>query len=471
MLDHRLSVWSLDDHGVPQGEPVHVSFDGPLWSFDAQTRPAGPNDRRPLLRVVLGGVEDHPLDRRDGAFGHVDSFAYVVDLPSEGAPVRRAEINLGTHGAVTPKWVDLQVGDDDTTVVHAVGYGGDVLVTARWDASFGEPTVSTRTVVPGISDVVFEDEGRRGVAVSPLLDAVVRWDDDDLEVIAEPGAPDTEVRLGEALAFTGLMGPAATSEGKRSRFTCETCHFEGLVDGRVHFTGRAQVHATTRTLRGLFNNRPHFSRALDPTMATMAHNEFDVASRGTPGDPWFTVSPQQTPWLTHLGVTESLGPEALRRALMRFLMEFTPEPNPAVAGRVEELEAVRAAFSSGAVRSSLRRVSLGTIGDRRREHPGEPGSLAVAHRRGRAHRLGSQSTRQDRHRALCARGWRARALAAAAICKAPVLHQWQCRHAGRGARALCTRGPDASGRGLHAAAGRRSGGPAGVHRALMMPRI
>ena len=158
MLDHRLSVWSLDDHGVPQGEPVHVSFDGPLWSFDAQTRPAGPNDRRPPLRVVLGGVEDHPLDRRDGAFGHVDSFAYVVDLPSEGAPVRRAEINLGTHGAVTPKWVDLQVGDDDTTAVHAVGYGGDVLVTARWDASFGEPTVSTRTVVPGISDVVFEDE-------------------------------------------------------------------------------------------------------------------------------------------------------------------------------------------------------------------------------------------------------------------------------------------------------------------------
>ncbi|MEM7158588.1 MAG: hypothetical protein AAF799_37455 [Myxococcota bacterium] len=344
MLDHRLSVWALGDDGLPHGEPVHVPFDGPLWSLDVEVLPAQPGDARPPLRVVLGGVEDHPLDRGDGAFGYVDSFAFVVDLPVVGAPERRAQINLASHGAVTPKWVDLRV-DEGVTTLHAIGYGADTLVTARWGASFGEPSVSTRAVVPGISDAVLDSDGARGVAVSPLLDARVRWDDSGVEVIVEPGAPDTEVRLGEALAFTGLMGPAAISEGKRSRFTCETCHFEGLVDGRVHFTGRGTVHATTRSLRGLFNNRPHFSRALDPTMATMAHNEFDVASRGTAGDPWFSVSPEQTPWVAYLGVTESVGPERLRRALMRFLMEFTPEPNPraAVAGRVEEPAVARGA--------------------------------------------------------------------------------------------------------------------------------
>ena len=70
-------------------------------------------------------------------------------------------------------------------------------------------------------------------------------------------------RMGEVLFFTTLISPHNSARGPLSRFTCETCHFEGYVDGRTHHTGRKDVRATTKPLLGLFNNRPHFSRALD----------------------------------------------------------------------------------------------------------------------------------------------------------------------------------------------------------------
>ena len=67
------------------------------------------------------------------------------------------------------------------------------------------------------------------------------------------------------------MAPSSSSEGAKSRFSCETCHFEGYVDGRTHHTGRGDVRATTKPLVGLFNNRPHFSRALDPDLTTVPY--------------------------------------------------------------------------------------------------------------------------------------------------------------------------------------------------------
>ena len=61
-----------------------------------------------------------------------------------------------------------------------------------------------------------------------------------------------------------LMAPEQRSEGALSRLTCKACHFEGIVDGRTHDTGRTSstgkhVRATTRPLWGLFNNKPLFS--------------------------------------------------------------------------------------------------------------------------------------------------------------------------------------------------------------------
>lgn len=337
MLDHAVRAWRLDDAGRPTGGPAVVEHDGPIWSMDAQVLP-GADEGSKTIRLVLGGVEDHPLDRSDGAFGYIDSFAFVVDLPARGEPVRRAMVNLSEHGAITPKWVRVGVDEVGTTTLRAIGFGGDALVTARWDAGFGPPQVTTRALVPGITDAWIDDDGS-GMAADPLMDAWVTWSEDEpVAVVAVDEHDDrpVDLRLGEALALTGLMAQRGSSEGRRSRFTCETCHFEGGVDGRTHYTGRGQVHATTRPLRGLFPNRPHFSRALDRTMAKMVDNEFDVVSRGTEGEPWFSLSPQEHPWLRHLGVTEAVEPEAQRRALMTFLMAYDPEPNPAATADVDE---------------------------------------------------------------------------------------------------------------------------------------
>jgi hypothetical protein len=90
---------------------------------------------------------------------------------------------------------------------------------------------------------------------------------------------------------------------------------------------------TTKPLAGLFNNRPHFSRALDPDLTAVAHNEFRVAGLRSRHDPWFAYGPAQAPWLADLGVRGELSPEEMRRAFMVFLMEFTHRPNPSVVGR------------------------------------------------------------------------------------------------------------------------------------------
>jgi hypothetical protein len=171
-------------------------------------------------------------------------------------------------------------------------------------------------------------------------------------MVAVPGPADprgVDERVGEALVFTHLLAPGATSGGRHSRFTCETCHFEGTVDGRVHYTGRGDVHASTKSLFGLFGNRPHFTRALDRTLATMVDNEFAVANRGDPNGADFTVDPQRTPqlwWLRELGVTAPMGPIDLRRAMMRFIAGFAHAPNPAVQDRdrFTEIEARGAAL-------------------------------------------------------------------------------------------------------------------------------
>jgi hypothetical protein len=178
------------------------------------------------------------------------------------------------------------------------------------------------------------------VIANPLLDAWVAVDHGGVAVVpAGGGASPTrslDSRLGEALFFTTLMAPWNRSDGRLSRFTCETCHFEGYVDGRIHHTGRGEVHAVTKPLRGLFNNRPHFSRALDRDMTTMVNNEFRVAGANSGHDPWFSLALADAPWAAdRFEGRAALSPELLRRALMTFLMEFTHRPNPSVFGRTQ----------------------------------------------------------------------------------------------------------------------------------------
>jgi hypothetical protein len=336
LIDHAIEVHALAPGGGPgRAAPVRVVHDGPMWSVAAASTP----DRDV---IAAGGVEDHPLERADGGFRYIDSFLYVVEVPHGAARAEElAAINLSAEGVVTPKWVSVTATGAGAEV-RAIGYGSPVMATVTWDRleRGRTPRIATRSFAPGVTDLApAPGGGGRALAASPLLDAWL--------VVGAEGAPGRvatartageagrtfESHLGEALLFTTAMAPWNQSDGQLSRFTCETCHFEAYGDGRVHFTGRGTVHAATKPLRGLFNNRPHFTRALDRTMTKMVHAEFRVANRWNGRDPWFGLGAGELPWLARDGGPAALSPELLRRSFMSFLMDLNFEPNAAARGR------------------------------------------------------------------------------------------------------------------------------------------
>lgn len=323
LLDHTIEIRR-------GGEVARIHHDGPMWSFAVRRAPDG------SALIAAGGVEDHPLEREDGGFGYIDSYLTLYRLAPGAPPARLAAINTSTLGVVTPKWVAFRDGPD--VAVTVAGYASAREVTLTWRGGLAaEPDVAAAELVPGTSHAQPTADGL--IAANPLLDAWVIQRGGALRVVPvatrQPPRPVLS-RIGELLFFTTLLSPWNSSEGKLSRFTCETCHHEGYLDGRTHFTGRStergRVFATTRPLFGLFNNRPHFSRALDPTMTDMVHAEFRVANRHNGRDPWFALTRADAPWLAHVaGAPAELPPELLRRAFMTFLMDFTHRANPAAA--------------------------------------------------------------------------------------------------------------------------------------------
>ncbi|HEX4446534.1 MAG TPA: hypothetical protein VH044_07360, partial [Polyangiaceae bacterium] len=334
LLDHAIVLRPVDGRGYPRRDgEVRIAHDGPMWGLDAMPDGEG-------LLVAVGGVEDHPLDRTQGSFGFIDSFVTLYRVAG-GRAAKLGEVNTAAVGVVTPKALRLSRAAGGVVQLDAAAYGSDRLVSVRWagagTGSFDAPIVETRQLPPGTAAMERLPDGSF-VAANTLLDAWVHASPEGNVVVpvddGSPAARSADSRLGEALFFTTLMAPWDRSDGQLSRFTCETCHFEGYVDGRTHFTGRGDVHATTKPLLGLFNNRPHFSRALDPDLTTMVNNEFRVAGAKSEHDPWFSLPVADVPWVERLSAgRETLGPEELRRALMAFFMDFTPRPNPAVVVR------------------------------------------------------------------------------------------------------------------------------------------
>ncbi|KIG18358.1 hypothetical protein DB30_00643 [Enhygromyxa salina] len=337
LLEHRIRVDRIMDgqlHALPG--PQH---DGPIWSFEL-----GPADPVGDRLLALTGVEDHPLERRDGGFGYIDSFVFVYALRESGVE-RLTSVNVSELGVVTPKWSRWRINASDPTPTPALqlaGYATPDLLTLRWAQGFeAAPEVERWPGLPGTTDVA-----RLGAealwAADPLLDRWLHITAD--AVTSKPAPPDDrsfEERLGEALVFTTAMAPWNDATGKRSRFTCETCHFEGRGDGRVHFTGREfegrPIHASSKPLIGLVPNRPHFSRALDRTTTKMIDNEFGVANRHSARAPWFALDVDALGWLAELPGWPAGGVdgETLRRALLRFLIRWSMPSNPATRGRAQ----------------------------------------------------------------------------------------------------------------------------------------
>lgn len=350
LLDHRLRIDRLDvDGSLADLDLAGPRHDGPIWSFDL-----GAPDSAGTRLLALTGVEDHPLDRSEGGFGYIDSFVYIYSLALDelGLPSfeRRASINVSELGVVTPKWSRWR-SHGSTPSLLVAGYATAPFVTLNFTAGFdAPPQVDTYTGLPGTTDAVLFADGSL-LAANTLLDRFLLWRPDALtqEILAYPDDRDFEQRLGEALVFTTAMAPDNQATGSHSRFTCETCHFEGRGDGRVHFTGREfegrRIHAVSKSLLGLFPNRPYFSRALDRSTSKMVDNEFRVANHHAELEPWFELDAAMLPWLRELPgwprLADSVDGETSRRALMQFLLRYSTPSNPATRGRSEfdEIEA------------------------------------------------------------------------------------------------------------------------------------
>jgi len=338
LFERSLRVLDLDGRGVPVRERARVHHDGTLWAFDAREHGDG-------LVIAVTGVEDKPLVRAHGEFENIDSFLWLYRVEQEVSEL--AALDVSDHGLVVPKALQLGRSAGEWTVT-ALGAGSGRLLRASWPEDFhGNPRLESQPIPPGVSDAVFAADGRLAYA-DPLFDAWIQVDGGAPRITRVDPArrPEPDVRLGEALFFTELMAPENSSLGTHSRFSCETCHLEGGVDGRVHYTGRADVSVVTKPLFGLANNRPHFSRAMDPDLSSVCHNEFRVAGAGSGTDPWFTLATARVPWLHELGIDRAeLAPLELRAALLQFLYAFTHSPNPNSQGRAHfsSLEAEGAA--------------------------------------------------------------------------------------------------------------------------------
>ncbi|MCA9639673.1 MAG: hypothetical protein KC492_03235 [Myxococcales bacterium] len=331
LLEHRIKLFRLPMNRALTSDvtPQTLENQGPFWTFELW-------ESHQALNVVASGVEDAPLDRTIGSFGNIDSYMYSFRV-DQRATARTSAVNVSASGAVLPKAIWLGPEEAGARSVAFAGFATSGVFEMSWNAAgLSEAHLAVPSLPPGTSDL--ERVGGGFLAANSLLDAWVgSGADGALYYREESGRGDSRsasVRLGEALFFTNLMAPHNRSAGKLSRFTCETCHFEGYGDGRIHATGRGEITATTKPLLGLVGNRPYFTRGLDRDLAQMVNNEFRVAGANSGASPIFGVHTEDWSWLAKLGVEEpELDPEQLREALLDFLVHFNHRPNPNLAER------------------------------------------------------------------------------------------------------------------------------------------
>lgn len=346
LLDHKLLLLPTQ-HGIPDiTGATAIAHAGPMWGFDIAPDGEG-------LRIAIGGVEDRPLDRTGGEFGWVDSFVFLYSFQQPGTePGLIASKNVSELGMITPKVVRFRDRNVPTSTIFAAGFGSGVITELERTGETFEP-VESRNVPPGTTDFTFGEGGLTGLTLAnTLVDAIYSLSPSTHSADMTPSyRPSSTTRnplnfLGEMLIFTELMAPNNVSDSVLSRFTCETCHFEGGIDGRTHYTGREQIFATTKPVQGLANNVPLFSRGGDETMASMTLAEFKAANQGD-GTELFSLQTHDYPWLAHfVELPDSIGPEMLRRAFLSYLASYSRPYHPLRADSTPLTEGARAAIET-----------------------------------------------------------------------------------------------------------------------------
>ena len=339
LLDHKLLILPFVG-GVPNfDDATSISNAGPIWGLAATAK----NGR---LLIAAGGIENHPFSRESGEFGYLDSFLYLFTLEQNEkglfrwvesdrqVPTRFQAVNLSEHGVLTPKALVFDEHENGLLKLLVTGYGGERALAFAVNSD-GLKVEREYDVIPGISDVVVVSDSKDPfmAVVSPLLDRATELnlatgDQKGVWAYGETDLPShIRTRMGEILFYTDLMSPNNTTAGELSKFTCEACHFEGLIDGRVHFTGRGKIHATTKPLPGLGHNVPLFSRAGDESLSSMVMAEFLVANQNRRGN--FLIVKNEHPWIsTLISDARTISPLELRESLLSFFAAFQLKPNP-----------------------------------------------------------------------------------------------------------------------------------------------
>ncbi len=348
VLEHTLMIVPLNQGRPDFSHASRINHNGPIWAFDTIAQ-------HDSLVIAAAGVENRPLNRLGGEFGYIDSFLYLYTLSRrdgiyQWSPLDRyksrhfTQVNLSEIDVITPKAVKLAASSKDSLTVWVSAFGSTKMARFKFDQSKILLT-GTFDVLPGTTDFVIvpknQSSGTRSknnpsmIMTNSLLDGIyrVKLDRGDTEyhrvkeLPSNPSRLSWQSRVGELLFFTTLLTPHNRSDGELSRFTCEACHFEGTIDGRVHYTGRKYVFATTKPLRGLANNVPLFSRAGDKSLASMVLAEFRVANQKRQDS--FSVDTSKYPWLEGIeNLPKVLSPRDLRMAFLSFFVDYKHRPNP-----------------------------------------------------------------------------------------------------------------------------------------------
>jgi hypothetical protein len=306
----HLSVLPLDRHGIP-GAPAEIETAAPFRAarFDGAL-------------LWTAGYRQARVRRHDGPVENLETFlyAYRKDDLTRGvlAPVHAVDLataRLADAVAVTP---------DATGVLVAVS-GNHRLV--RVNPAQPGAAVLARPSAFVTSDVLAEDAW---IFTVGLLDDALyvhrRRDLDLVETVPLAAGPspaaDTDYAMGEVLFY----GKALWADTPSNQFTCNSCHWEGGNDHRVHPGYRESRWELGRPAAGVGMLSPIFTPG-QASSITVAVNGFLRAL-----DERYWTARDTVAWLHPVeveiapGRRVQLSPHEVRRALLTYLARLPVEP-------------------------------------------------------------------------------------------------------------------------------------------------
>jgi mono/diheme cytochrome c family protein len=338
-----LLVSNFIDHTVT----VHaVGADGRLSEARQTIQTAAP-----VLDMVVAGTpaalllfthEDRPIDRAHLSVEGLDSGVLVlraragatgsVPAPAfdDPGPGKRTFINVGERTAPVIELAAAASAGGSTVAV--VGAGSDNLLLGTASDLKDASVVAVGANPSALAAL----PGGRFVTADRLSDSLSFVAAGRVTATVDIGVPErtTVADRGELLFYSRALVPHNVADGPLSLYTCAACHDDGHVDGRRHPAKRNRFASMTKTCRGLGTTAPYLSLGEPATIEGFADNIVTThaqgAERGVAGFDQYPVTVRVRAGRDWENVT--LSPEALRAALVAYMVRIPPEPSPYVAG-------------------------------------------------------------------------------------------------------------------------------------------